>query len=108
MPRPRRLGILAVVLATLGFAVWATVGVLRRLPIAYGAYVVVALLLAVSYPVGAQPLMSLPRFVAVLFPIFMWLALECERRGVTERAVAVSAIGLGLFVTQYASWWFVA
>ena len=27
-----------------------------------------------------QPLMSLPRFIAVLFPIFMWLALVCEER----------------------------
>ena len=32
------------------------------------------------YPVGPQPLMSLPRFLVVLFPIFMWLALVCEER----------------------------
>jgi len=95
-------------LATLGFSVWATVGVLRRLPIAYGAYLLAALLLAVSYPVGPQPLMSLPRFVAVLFPIFMWLALVCERRGATRRVVGAFAVVLGGFVTQYVGWWFVA
>ena len=39
------------------------------------AYVVAALALPLSFPVGPQPLMSLPRFLAVLFPIFMWLAL---------------------------------
>jgi hypothetical protein len=51
----------------------AVVGTLRRLPPAYGAYVVAALALPLSYPVGPQPLMSLPRFLAVLFPLFMWL-----------------------------------
>src|ERR687885_994201 len=54
-------------------AVPAVVGVMRRLPPAYGAYVVAALALPLSYPVGPQPLMSLPRFLAVLFPLFMWL-----------------------------------
>ena len=42
--------------------------------VAYAAYVVAALALPLSFPVGPQPLMSLPRFLAVLFPIFMWLA----------------------------------
>lgn len=95
-------------LATLAFALWGTVGVVRRLPLAYGAYVVAALLLALSFPVGPQPLMSLPRFVAVLFPIFMWLALACEERRITDRVALVFAIGLGLFVTQFAGWQFVA
>ncbi len=36
---------------------------------------VAALALPLSYPVGPQPLMSLPRFVLVLFPLFMWLGL---------------------------------
>src|SRR3954470_6667984 len=49
----------------------AVVGVLRRLPRAYGAYVVAALVLPLSFPVGPQPLMSLPRFLAVMFPLFM-------------------------------------
>jgi hypothetical protein len=52
--------------------------------------------------------MSLPRFLAVLFPLFMWLALVCEERRATARAAAASAIVLGLFVTQFASWYWVA
>ena len=95
-------------LATLVFALAGTVGVLRRLPFAYGAYVAAALMLPLSYPVGPQPLMSLPRFVIVLFPIFMWLAIVCEERGITDRVAAASAVGLGLFVTQFAGWYFVA
>ena len=89
---------------TLVFAVAACVGVLRRLPAAYGAWVAVSLALPLTFPVKPQPLMSLPRFVAVLFPIFMWLALWCEERRATERVAALSAVGLGLFTAQYASW----
>jgi mannosyltransferase PIG-V len=94
--------------ATLCFAAVASVGVLRRLPFAYGAYVVAALAVPLSYPVDPQPLMSLPRFVAVLFPLFMWLALVCRERGLLERVAAASAVGLGVLVTQFVSWYFVA
>lgn len=90
------------------FAVVAAVGVLRRLPVAYGAYVVVALLLPLSFPVGPQPLMSLPRFTAVLFPVFMWLGLVCRERRIVDQAAAASALGLGLFVVEFASWRFIA
>ncbi len=52
----------------------AIVGVLRLLPLAYGVYVIAALALPLSYPVSSQPLMSLPRFLVVLFPLSIWLA----------------------------------
>ena len=90
------------------FGLVAVVGVLRRLPFAYGAYVVCALMLPLSFPVTPQPLMSLPRFLLVLFPIFMWLALVCEERGITQRVAAASAVVLGLFVTQFAGWYWIA
>ncbi len=89
---------------TLVFALVAFAGVWRRLPKAYGAWVGASLLLPLTFPVKPQPLMSLPRFVAVLFPIFMWLAIVCDERRITDRVVAVSAIGLGLFTAQFASW----
>ena len=92
----------------LAFGLTAAVGVLRRLPFAYGAYVVTALMLPLSYPSGPQPLMSLPRFLVVLFPVFMWLALVCEERRITGAVAAGSAIVLGLFVTQFAGWYWVA
>jgi hypothetical protein len=97
-----------ILFGSLVFGVAACAGVLRRLPAAYGAWVAVSLLLPLSEPVGPQPLMSLPRFLAVLFPIFMWLALWCEERRVTDRVVAVSALGLGLFTAQFASWHWIA
>src|SRR3954469_1106205 len=84
----------------LAFAVVAAVGVVRRLPAAYGAYVVAALALALSFPVPPQPLMSLPRFLAVLFPLFMWLA---GRRGY-RLTLAAFALLLGVFTVRYATW----
>ena len=89
---------------TLVFAVVACVGVWRRLPRAYGAWITASLLLPLTFPVTPQPLMSLPRFVAVLFPLFMWLAIVCDERRSTDLVAACSAVGLGLFTAQYASW----
>jgi hypothetical protein len=94
--------------ATLVFAVVACVGVFRRLPRAYGAWVAASLVLPLSFPVTPQPLMSLPRFVAVLFPIFMWLAVVCDERRSTDLVAGAFAVGLGLFTAQYASWHWIA
>ena len=90
------------------FALVACAGALRRLPAAYGAYTASALALPLSFPVGPQPLMSLPRFLAVQFPLFMWLALVCEERRLTDRVAAASALGLGLFTAQFATWHWIA
>src|SRR5918996_160183 len=90
------------------FAVAACVGCCRRLPTAYGAWVAASLVLPLTFPVKPQPLMSLPRFLAVLFPIFMWLAVWSEERRATARVAAVSALGLGLFTAQFASWHWVS
>jgi Mannosyltransferase (PIG-V) len=89
---------------SLVFALVACAGCLRRLPKAYGAWVAASLVLPLTFPVKPQPLMSLPRFLAVLFPIFMWLAVWSEERRATARVAAVSALGLGLFTAQFASW----
>ncbi len=66
---------------------------------------VAALALPLSFPVGPQPLMSLPRFLAVLFPIFMWLALVV--RGAPRARHAwrpLSASGSACFTAQFATW----
>lgn len=91
-------------------AVPAVIGVFRRLPVAYGAYVLVALALPLSYPVAPQPLMSLPRFLAVLFPLFMWLGWWLARGGRARRAVVLGGFGAGLvfFTGQFAMWHWVA
>ncbi|MGH2901090.1 MAG: mannosyltransferase family protein [Solirubrobacteraceae bacterium] len=96
-------------LAWLALSLVAVAGVLRRLPAAYGAYVVAALALPLSYPVGPQPLMSLPRFVAVLFPLAIWLALWMTGRALRERVVvAAFAAGLAVYTGIFATWHWVA
>jgi hypothetical protein len=96
-------------LVWLALALVAVAGVLRRLPAAYGAYVVAALALPLSYPVGPQPLMSLPRFVAVLFPLAIWLALWMTGRVLRERlVVAAFAAALAVYTGVFATWHWVA
>jgi mannosyltransferase PIG-V len=86
----------------------ALVGALRRLPVAYGAYSLAALALPLSYPVTPQPLMSLPRYEVVLFPLFMWGAWWICRRRLETPALASLAVLLGLFTAEFATWRFVA
>jgi hypothetical protein len=52
--------------------------------------------------------MSLPRFLGVLFPLFIWLALVCGTP--RRRAIVLAALGLGLvvFTARYATWHWVA
>jgi hypothetical protein len=96
-------------LAFLVAAVPAVVGVLRTLPLAYGAYVIAALAMPLSYPVAPQPLMSLPRFLLVLFPLSIWLAAWLAARPRAQKpALAISGLLLALFVAQFATWHWVA
>jgi Mannosyltransferase (PIG-V) len=95
--------------AFLAAALPAVVGTLRRLPLAYGAYVLAALALPLSYPVASQPLMSLPRFLVVLFPLSMWLAAWLDRRPRARTPVLLgSALLMACFVGQFATWHWVA
>jgi hypothetical protein len=91
-------------------AVPALIGVLRRLPLAYGAYAACALLLPLSYPVAPQPLMSLPRFEAVLFPLFMWLGWWLARGPAWRRAavLGVFAVALAACSALFTTWHWVA
>jgi hypothetical protein len=91
-------------------AVPVTIGALRLLPPAYGVYVLAALALPLSYPVAAQPLMSLPRFLLVLFPLSMWFAVYLSSRPPVLRwAVLVSSgLAMAFFVGEFATWHWVA
>jgi hypothetical protein len=99
-------GLFATLVAVLG----TLAGAIRRLPPAYWAYALAALALPLSYPVEGQPLMSLPRFAAVLWPLHLWLALWLVRRGTATRRVVVvaSLAGLAAVSAEVATWGWVA
>ena len=99
-----------VLAVSLVLAVPALVGTFRRLPAAYGAYALAALALPLSWPVAPQPLMSLPRFEAVLFPLFMWLGAWAAEGGAARRRalLALGALGLAGCSALFATWRWVA
>ena len=95
--------------AFLAAAVPATVGVLRRLPLAYGAYVIAAVALPLSEPVTSEPLMSLPRYLVVLFPLAIWLgAWLAERPRLQRPALVLSGLAMAVLAAQFATWHWVA
>ena len=90
-------------------ALVALVGAARRLPAAYTAYAAAALALPLSWPVGPQPLMSLPRFLLVVWPLWLWLALWAHRRPGRRRvAMALCAAGLVISTGLFATWHWIA
>ncbi len=95
-------------LTFLALAIAATVGVFRRLPAAYGAYVVAMLVPPLASPNSGAPLLSMPRFLAVLFPVVVWLALVCDRPGRFRAVLGVSVVLLVTLTARFATGHFVA
>jgi hypothetical protein len=86
-------------------AIVAIVGIFRsRLPSAYGVYAALALAAPLSDPVPAHPLMSLPRFIAVVFPIQMWLAIKTERPARFAIVFGVLAAMCVVLTAKFAIW----
>lgn len=93
-------------LVALALGAWLA---LRLLPRAYGWYAVAALTLPLCTPGEALPLLSLPRFGLVIFPVFMALAVWTSRRPNAHVVVLVGfSLLLGLFTAQWATWQWVA
>lgn len=92
---------------TVAFAVIGGVGALRLLPVAYGTWVLISLVPMFVSQAPDFPLFSSARFIAVLFPIFLWLAVICEQRRITTTVVALFAAGMAVFTAQFALWSFV-
>ncbi len=94
--------------AFLLFACVTTVGALRRLPLAYGAYALVTVLVTASTVVSYEPLESFARYLVVAFPCQMWLAHWSQRRGKVQVVLALSAGLLAVFAAMFATWRWVA
>jgi hypothetical protein len=89
-----------------GVIVVAVVAGWRRMELPYLVYALGSLLIPLAYPFPPRPLLSMPRFVAVIFPAFWVLADASERH---EQAftglVASFAAGQGLLATLFVNWW---
>jgi Mannosyltransferase (PIG-V) len=80
----------------------------RRFGAPYGLFCAVSLAIPLSAPSTRWPLLSMPRFGLVLFPCFMALAVIGGRPRVHTAILVVSSIMLGVAVTQWALWQWVA
>jgi len=86
----------------LGVVAW------RRLGAAYGVFVLGSVALPLSSPATNFPLLSMPRFVLGVFPVFVALAAVASRPRVVSVLVAVFSILLGLDVARWLMWQFIA
>jgi hypothetical protein len=91
-----------VILVVLTVVAW------RRFGAPYGLFAAVSLAIPLSVPSERWPLLSLPRFGLVLFPCFLALATLGGRPRVHTGILVVSSIMLGVAVTQWALWQWVA
>lgn len=80
----------------------------RRFGAPYGLFAAGGLALPLSVPSDRWPLLSLPRFGLVLFPLFLALAVAGREPRVHTAIVVVSSMLLGVAVVQWALWQWVA
>jgi hypothetical protein len=88
--------------------VWLSVIAWRRFGTVYGLYCFVSLAIPLTAPSTKWPLLSMPRFGLAVFPIFLALAVIGGRPRVHTAILAVSGMLLGVAVSQWALWQWVA
>ena len=76
----------------------------RRLNPAYTAYAMCGMALPLSVPSGGFPLMSLPRFMCVLFPLWIALALWAHERNRVRQILWLFGVLLALSSGLFAVW----
>ncbi len=76
----------------------------RWLRPSYAAYMIVLLLV----PLATGSLVSMPRFVLVMFPMYLVLAILGRRAAVHETLLVVGMGVSGIFMALYAQWYWVA
>ncbi|CAN0513388.1 unnamed protein product, partial [Phaeothamnion confervicola] len=81
---------------------------LKRLPLYYTAFTVPPLIVPLFSPSSVHPLMSMPRFVLPLFPLFVMFALLIPNRRVGIALATVSSLLLILLTMQFSQWYWVA
>jgi hypothetical protein len=106
---PLRVGLLN--LASFAFLIlftWLTVIAWRRFGAPYGLFCALSVALPLCTPSSEWPLQSLPRLGLAVFPFFLALAVVGGRPRVHTAILTISALLLGVALTQWALWQWVA
>jgi hypothetical protein len=64
--------------------------------------------LGAAVPATSGILLSMPRYVAILFPAFIALAVWGRREWLDRAIVVISLLLLALFTVMFANWYWVA
>jgi len=91
-------------LGVLVASVLALIGVFRRLPIAYGTYVLLGLLVPLSSPTAGDPLRGLDRYASMMFPLFMWAGAWASGTRRARPLLIISGVLLAGFTIQFVTW----
>ena len=95
-------------LLVVAIAVAGVVLAARRIRPSYLAYAGASLLLPLMVPYETRPLLSMPRFVSVVFPFAWGYTHAVERRWLPDGLVlAVFAAGYGLMAALFVAWQYV-
>jgi hypothetical protein len=86
----------ALVLLAFGAVVWLC----RRLSAAYGLYVLAAMAVPLSDYWPEHSLVSVPRYLSALFPIYMWAGARTRRRELPP-VLLLEAVGLAIFSWRF-------
>jgi hypothetical protein len=93
-------------LIVVGIVLVAALAGVRRFRAAYSVYALASLALPLFEPFPDRPLLSMPRFVIVIFPAFWVMADTVERRWVPEPlAVGICSAGYALLAALFVNWW---
>jgi hypothetical protein len=89
-----------------GIVLIAVIAGIRWIRSSYSVYAIASLALPLVYVWPTRPLLSMPRFVAVIFPAFWVLARAVDRRRLPEPlVVATFAGGYALLAALFVNWW---
>jgi hypothetical protein len=93
------------------FTLWPLVSLImgwKLLPLEYRLFSAVMILFALCEPSRYEGLLSVPRFMIVIFPIFILFALWSQHPRVTWYFMIPSVIFFAVHVMQFAVYWWVA
>ncbi|MEZ4533105.1 MAG: mannosyltransferase family protein [Thermomicrobiales bacterium] len=92
---------------TVFFLVLIVIG-FKVLPLYQSLYLAPGILIPLFQPSSVHPLMSIPRFGLVLFPLFIVMAILFRRRIVYLPLAIVSTLLLVWFTLQFSTWYWVS